>query len=114
MYSFISRECTTLSPASSSSLNLFYLGNLLLGVRAYKWLGSVSESGIGPLDSESRDPVPDLETQKSRGPVPDLETQKSRGPVPDPETTLRGLSRGPGVNSIVFYSRNIWIILTEF
>ena len=102
MYSFISRECTTLSPASSSSLNLFYLGNLLLGVRAYKWLGSVSESGIGPLDSESRDPVPDLETQKSRG------------PVPDPETTLQGLSRGPGVNSIVFYSRNIWIILTEF
>ena len=26
-------------------------------------IGSVSGSGTGPLDSEARDPVPDLETQ---------------------------------------------------
>ena len=34
-------------------------------------LGSVSVSGTGHLDSECRDPVPDLETEKDSGPVPD-------------------------------------------
>ena len=45
-------------------------------------------SCTGPLDSDSRDPVMDLD---------------SRGPVQDPETTLpgRGLSQDPGINSIV-------------
>ena len=66
-------------------------------------IGSVSGPGTWLLDSETRDPVPDLE-------IPDLETQ-STGPVLDAKPTLWGLSRGQGVYSIVLYSRNIWIIV---
>ena len=61
-----------------------------LGVRYRTSRLIVYGSGTGPGDSESR------------------------GPVPDHETTLRGLSRGPGVNSIVLYSRNILINFTVF
>ena len=63
-------------------------------------VGSVSGSSTGPLHSESRDPVPDLETQS---------LASGTGLRANPMRTVSS----PGVHSIALYSRNIWIIVVQ-
>ena len=62
-------------------------------------MGSVSGSSTGPLDSESFDPVPDLEIQS-------LEV---RYWTPSQPYEVSGL----GVYGIVLYSHNIWIVFVQ-